>query len=53
VISVALPVAVGSVVGGFGAAALARKVDPKKVRKMVLVVAWALTAWFFLKAYVL
>ena len=50
--SVALPVAIGSVVGGFGAAALARKLDPKKVRKLVLVFAWTLTAWFFVKAFV-
>ncbi len=53
VVAVALPVALGSIVGGFGAAAVARKVDPKKVRRLVLVCAWALTAWFFVKAYVL
>ena len=52
VVSVALPVAIGSVVGGFGAAALARTMDPKKVRKLVLVFAWTLTAWFFVKAFV-
>lgn len=52
VVSVALPVAIGSIVGGFGAAALARKLDPKKVRKLVLVFAWTLTAWFFVKAFV-
>ena len=50
VLSVALPVAIGSIVGGFGAAALARKVDPKKVRTFVLVFAWGLTAWFTVKA---
>jgi uncharacterized protein len=50
VLSVALPVAIGSIVGGFGAAALARKIDPKKVRKLVLVFAWGLTAWFSAKA---
>ena len=53
VVAVALPVALGSIVGGFGAAAVARKVDPKKVRRLVLVCAWALTAWFFVKAYVI
>ncbi len=52
VIAVALPVAIGSVVGGFGAAAIARKVDPKTVRKLVLVFAWALTAWFTVKAII-
>ncbi len=53
VVAVALPVAIGSIVGGFGAAAVARKVDPKKVRLLVLIFAWALTAWFFVNAYVL
>jgi uncharacterized membrane protein YfcA len=51
VLSVVLPVAIGSIVGGFGAAALARKVDPKKVRMFVLVFAWGLTAWFFVRAF--
>ena len=32
---------------------MARKVDPKKVRLLVLIFAWALTAWFFVNAYVL
>jgi uncharacterized protein len=50
VILVALPVAVGSIVGGFVGASMARKVDPKKVRKFVLVFAWGLTVWFFVKA---
>jgi uncharacterized membrane protein YfcA len=45
--SAAIPVAIGAVVGGWGGAALAKRVDPKQVRKLVLVVAWALTAWFF------
>lgn len=43
----AVPVALGSIVGGWSGAALARRVDPKHVRKLVLVVAWSLTAWFF------
>jgi hypothetical protein len=41
------PVAIGGIVGGFGGAALAQRLEPKLVRRFVLVVAWALTAWFF------
>ena len=50
VIAVALPVAIGSIVGGFAGAAMARRVDPKKVRTLVLVFAWGLTLWFFVTA---
>jgi uncharacterized membrane protein YfcA len=50
VVAAAVPIAIGSIVGGFGGAALARRVDPKHVRKLVLVVAWAITAWFFWRA---
>ena len=50
VIDVALPVAVGSIVGGWYGASVARKIHPNRVRLFVLVFAWALTAWFFLKA---
>jgi len=49
--SVAAPVLVGSVVGGFFGAAYARRVNPKKVRACVLVFAWSLTAFFFVKTY--
>jgi uncharacterized membrane protein YfcA len=50
VIEVALPVAVGSIVGGFVGAATARRVDPARVRQLVLLFAWGLTLWFFVKA---
>jgi uncharacterized membrane protein YfcA len=46
VFRVALPVAVGAVAGGFGGAALARTLDPRKVRRLVLAFAWSLTAYF-------
>lgn len=46
----AAPAALGSIVGGYVGAALARRVDPKKVRRGVLVFAWALTAWFAYRA---
>ena len=50
VFAVAAPVAVGSIVGGWFGAAVARKSDPKYVRAFVLVFAWSLTAWFAVQA---
>lgn len=46
----AAPVAVGSIVGGWVGASVARRMDPKYVRAVVLVFAWGLTAWFFVSA---
>jgi uncharacterized membrane protein YfcA len=42
----ALPVAIGAIGGGWGGAALARRVGPKHVSRFVLVIAWSLTLWF-------
>jgi len=42
---------VGGIAGGYAGAAIARKIDPKRVRVFVLVVAWAMTAWFFYATY--
>jgi uncharacterized membrane protein YfcA len=42
---------VGGIVGGYVGAAVARKIDPKRVRSFVLVVAWAMTVYFFAKTY--
>jgi uncharacterized membrane protein YfcA len=53
VLDVAAPVAVGSIVGGWLGAATARKVDPNRVRRVVLAFAWLITAWFFVRAFVL
>ena len=50
VLAAAAPVAVGSIVGGFGGAALAKRVPPQRVRTFVLLFAWGLTAWFFYRA---
>jgi uncharacterized membrane protein YfcA len=41
----------GGIAGGYAGAAIARRVDPKRVRTFVLVVAWAMTAWFFYSTY--
>jgi uncharacterized protein len=48
--SAAIPVALGSVVGGWTGASLARRAPPKYIRTLVLVVAWMMTAWFFYRA---
>lgn len=50
VISVAAPVAVGSIVGGWFGAAFARTLHPDRVRLFVLIFAWGLTAYFFVDA---
>jgi uncharacterized membrane protein YfcA len=42
---------VGGILGGYLGAALARQVDPKRVRVFVMVVAWVMTAWFFYSTY--
>ena len=42
---------VGGVTGGYAGAALARRVDPKHVRWLVLGVAWTMTAYFFARTY--
>jgi uncharacterized membrane protein YfcA len=42
---------VGGVVGGYAGAAMARRVEPGLVRKLVLAVAWSMTGYFFLRTY--
>jgi uncharacterized membrane protein YfcA len=46
----AVPVAIGAIAGGWAGASLARRIEPKHVRNLVLVVAWSLTCWFFYKS---
>jgi uncharacterized membrane protein YfcA len=43
----------GGITGGYAGAALARRVDPKRVRTLVVFVAWAMTLYFFVKTYIL
>ncbi len=50
VVDVAIPVAIGSVFGGWLGASIARKIDPMRVRLFVLVFAWGLTLWFSVQA---
>lgn len=41
----------GGIAGGYGGAAIARRVDAKRVRLLVLVIAWTMTAYFFWRTY--
>ena len=41
----------GGILGGFAGAWLARRVEPKKVRNFVVVVAWSMTLWFFVQPH--
>jgi uncharacterized membrane protein YfcA len=43
----------GGMMGGYAGAAIARKVDPKRVRTLVVFVAWGMTLYFFLRTYIL
>lgn len=47
VASAAIPVAIGAVIGGWSGAAVARRLEPKHVRRFVLLIAWSMTVWFF------
>jgi uncharacterized protein len=42
---------VGGVAGGYAGAAVARRVEPRAVRRLVLAVAWSMTGYFFLRTY--
>lgn len=41
----------GGITGGYAGAAAARRVDPKHVRLLVMIIAWSMTAYFFIKTY--
>ena len=47
----AIVMSVGSILGGFIGARLAQKVNPRRVRKAVLMLAYAMTIYFFWKVY--
>ena len=46
-----LVMAVGATLTGYAGARVARRVDPKSVKRLVMVVAWGMTVYFFLKTY--
>ncbi len=47
----ALVMIVGSTLAGYFGAVIARRVDPTKVKRLVMAVAWAMTLYFFFRAY--
>ncbi|HEV8191417.1 MAG TPA: sulfite exporter TauE/SafE family protein [Ktedonobacterales bacterium] len=49
----ALVMIVGAVAGGYGSAAIARKLDPRLVRRFVIVVGVVMTIVFFVRYYLL
>jgi uncharacterized membrane protein YfcA len=42
---------VGGITGGYAGAAIARRVDAKHVRWLVMAVAWTMTVYFFVRTY--
>ena len=48
----ALLMAVGAMIGGYGGASLARRIDPRYIRIFVIVIGSALTIYFFI-SYIL
>ncbi|MFZ0737629.1 MAG: sulfite exporter TauE/SafE family protein [Candidatus Acidiferrales bacterium] len=42
---------VGATLAGYAGAAIAKRIDPKIVKRCVIVIAWTMTAYFFLKTY--
>lgn len=49
----ALVMVFGAITGGYGGGTLAQRVDPKRVRQFVICVGFAMTTYFFVRAYVL
>jgi len=47
----AVVMVLGATLAGYFGAALARRIDPATVRRLVLAVAWGMTVYFFLKTY--
>jgi uncharacterized membrane protein YfcA len=41
----------GGTLGGYGGAAVARRVRPVIVRRLVMIVAWSMTLYFFIRTY--
>lgn len=41
----------GGITGGYAGATVARRVDPRYVRALVMVIAWGMTAYFFVRTY--
>jgi uncharacterized membrane protein YfcA len=41
----------GGIAGGYAGAAIARRIEPKYVRWLVMGIAWSMTAYFFVRTY--
>ncbi len=52
-LSVALLLAAiaGALLGGYGGARFARQIRPAYVRRFVMLIAWSMTAYFFVRTY--
>ena len=48
----ALVMVAGAIVGGYGGASVARKLDPKLVRRFVIVVGFVTSIYFFINAFI-
>lgn len=46
---VGVPMLLAGIVGGYGGAHVVKKLNSENVRRGILIYAWALTAWFFVK----
>jgi hypothetical protein len=49
----ALVMLFGAIAGGYGGASAARRLDPKLIRRFVILVGTVLTIYFFVREYVL
>jgi len=49
----ALVMVVGAIAGGYGTATFSRRLDPKQVRRFVIVVGFTMTLYFFVRTYLL
>ncbi len=47
----AVVMVIGAIGGGYGGASVARRLDPILVKRVVLVIAWGMTGYFFWKMY--
>jgi uncharacterized protein len=47
----ALLMVVGATTTGYAGAAIARRIDPASVRRLVMLIAWGMTTYFFIRTY--
>ncbi len=49
----AVVMVVGAILGGYGGASFAQRIDPKLVRRFVIVIGFTMTIYFFVRTYLL